>query len=382
MLSERRIAHLDMDAFFASVELLSYPELRGEAVVVGGRGIAPPQRQADGSLVCTRLREYAGRGVVTTSTYPARALGVFSGMGLMKSARLAPEAILLPANFEAYRDYSSRFKAAVATLAPHIEDRGIDEIYIDLSRHEESAEDLAHRLRQTVYAATGLSCSVGISPNKLLSKIASDLNKPNGSTILTSDAVPLRIWPLPVGKINGIGPKAQEKLHRYGIQTIGDLAAVPVEQLTGLFGPMTGRWMHRAAHGIDERPVVVESTPRSISRETTFERDLHARQDRVQLSQIFTGLCQRVADDLQRKGYRSRTIGIKLRYADFQIATRDITLPTGIADGEQIRRAAGQCLKRVPMYQKIRLLGVRASGLVSAAEAPSEQQSAQASLPF
>lgn len=124
----RRIAHLDMDAFFASVELLQYPELRGQAVVVGGRGTPPPERRPDGSLACARLRDYVGRGVVTTSTYEARALGVFSAMGIMKSAQLAPDAVLLPANFDAYRHYSRLFKAAVAGIAPHIEDRGIDEI--------------------------------------------------------------------------------------------------------------------------------------------------------------------------------------------------------------------------------------------------------------
>ena len=378
----RRIAHLDMDAFFASVELLAYPELRGEAVVVGGRGIDPPRASPDGTRVFARLRDYVGRGVVTTSTYPARALGVFSAMGLMKSARLAPDAILLPANFDAYRQYSARFKAAVAAVAPCIEDRGIDEIYIDLSDHPEDSATLARKLRQAVAEATGLTCSVGISPNKLLSKIASDLNKPNGSTILAPEDVPARIWPLPVGKINGIGPKAQEKLHRHGIRTIGELAATPVGRLAGLFGQTTGHWMHRAAHGLDDRPVVVEAEPRSISRETTFARDLHARHDRAELADVFTALCLRVADDLQRKGYASRTVGIKLRYADFQVVTRDVTLPEGIVDGRLIRQAAGLCLKRVPMTRKIRLLGVRASGLVSLAAAAGEGGGAQRSLPF
>lgn len=371
-----------MDAFFASVELLSYPELRGEAVVVGGRSIHQPRSSPDGTRLFARLRDYAGRGVVTTSTYPARALGVFSGMGLMKSAQLAPDAILLPANFDAYRQYSARFKAAVSAVASCIEDRGIDEIYIDLSDHREDSDTLARKLQQAVFDATGLTCSVGISPNKLLSKIASDLNKPNGSTILAPEDVPTRIWPLPVGKINGIGPKAQERLHTQAIRTIGDLAATPVEQLVGLFGLATGRWMHRAAHGIDDRPVVVESEPRSISRETTFERDLHARNDRAELSNVFTSLCRRVADDLQRKGYASRTVGIKLRYADFQVVTRDITLPGGIVDGTQIRRAAGLCLKRIPMTQRIRLLGVRASGLIPLSEVAQDIGGAQGILPF
>ena len=371
-----------MDAFFASVELLTYPELRGEAVVVGGRGIHPPRLSPDGTRAFARLRDYAGRGVVTTSTYPARALGVFSGMGLMKSAQLAPDAILLPANFDAYRQYSARFKAAVAAVAPCIEDRGIDEIYIDLSDHREDSGTLARKLQQAVFDATGLTCSVGISPNKLLSKIASDLNKPNGSTILVPEDVPARIWLLPVGKINGIGPKAQERLHRHDIRTIGELAATSVERLASLFGQATGRWMHRAAQGIDDRPVVTESEPKSISRETTFERDLHVRHDRAELSNIFTSLCLRVADDLQRKGYTSRTVGIKLRYANFQVVTRDITLPKGIVDGAQIRQAAGLCLKRVPLTQKIRLLGVRAGGLVRLSEEEKDDGGAQGHLPF
>lgn len=171
MKPERRIAHLDMDAFFASVELLRYPELKGQAVVVGGRNVRLPARQADGVTRYARLREYAGRGVVTTSTYEARALGVFSGMGLMKSAQLAPDAILLPANFEAYREYSRRFKAAVAVIAPRIEDRGIDEIYIDLTDIPETTLPLARRIKAAVLAATGLTCSIGITPNKLLAKI-------------------------------------------------------------------------------------------------------------------------------------------------------------------------------------------------------------------
>ena len=183
----RRIAHLDMDAFFASVELLRYPELRGKAVVVGGRNVHQPVLQSDGSKRFARLKDYVGRGVITTSTYEARALGVFSGMGLMKSAALAPEAILLPANFDAYREYSRRFKTAVATIASKIEDRGIDEIYIDLTDINEENRPLAERIKQVVFDATGLTCSISVTPNKLLSKIGSDLEKPNGLTILNED---------------------------------------------------------------------------------------------------------------------------------------------------------------------------------------------------
>lgn len=382
MNSTRRIAHLDMDAFFASVELLRYPELRGHAVVVGGRDTHEPVMQADGRRSFARLGDYVGRGVITTSTYEARALGVFSGMGLMKSAQLAPDAILLPANFEAYRDCSRRFKAAVASIAPKIEDRGIDEVYIDLSDIREATTPLAQRIKQAVFAATGLTCSIGISPNKLLAKICSDLEKPDGVTVLEMADVPTRIWPLPARKINGIGPKASEKLAQLGINTIGELAATPLEFLVHKFGRTTGVWLNKVAHGIDERLVATESEPKSISRESTFERDLHVKQDRAELSEIFTALCMRVADDLKRKGYTSRTIGIKLRYSDFQAVTRDVTLPIGVSEGLDIRKAAGECLKRIPLTRRIRLLGVRASGLMPLSDVNAECYGLQAELPF
>lgn len=374
--TKRRIAHLDMDAFFASVELLHYPELRGLPVVVGGRNVHQPISQPDGTKLFGRLRDYAGRGVVTTSTYEARAFGVFSGMGLMKSAQLAPEAILLPANFEAYLNYSRCFKAAVASIAPQIEDRGIDEIYIDLSDHDEESQPLARRIKQAVFAATGLTCSIGITPNKLLSKICSDLQKPDGITILGIDEIASRIWPLAAKKINGIGPKANERLEKLGIQTVGQLAAAPVEQLVRHFGRSMGQWMHEVAHGHDERPVKTSRETKSISRESTFQRDLHAKQDRPELSEIFTGICLRVADDLKRKGLVAKTIGIKVRYADFQAVTRDFTLEQPTDDGMTIRRAAGECLKRVPLEKRLRLLGVRASALVCAsalAELPAQK---------
>ena len=359
----RRIAHLDMDAFFASVELLRYPELRGQAVVVGGRSMHQPVLQPDGSKRFARLKDYVGRGVITTSTYEARAQGVFSGMGLMKSAALAPDAILLPANFDAYREYSRKFKAAVASMAPLIEDRGIDEIYIDLTDIDEESRPLAERIKQAVFDATGLTCSIAISPNKLLSKIGSDLDKPNGLTILDESDIEARIWPLLAKKINGIGPKATERLTKLGINTIGELAAADPAFLIRKFGQNTGAWLHRVAHGIDERPVVTYSEPKSISRETTLERDLHAKHDRVALSVMFTSLCERVADGLKRKGYVARTIGIKIRFEDFSTVTRDCTVMNEVSDAGEIRKAAGECLKRVSLNKRIRLLGVRASSL-------------------
>jgi DNA polymerase IV len=363
MPTPRRIAHLDMDAFFASVELLRYPELRGLPVVVGGRLAPAPEALPDGSRRYACLRDYSGRGVVTTSTYEARALGVFSAMGMMKAARLAPDAILLPADFKAYRHYSARFKAAVAAIAPRIEDRGIDEIYLDLTDVPGESEALAQRLKQAVFDTTGLTCSIAVTPNKLLSKIGSELDKPDGLTILGMDDIPTRIWPLAVSKVNGIGPKATTKLASLGIETLGQLAEADQAVLQDHFGTSYANWLYTAARGIDDRPLVTKSEPKSISRETTFERDLHPRQDRAILSELFTGLCQRVADDLTRKKVVSRTIGIKLRYDDFRTVTRDLTLPEPIHDAQAIRRAAGECLKRVPLNRRLRLLGVRCGGL-------------------
>jgi len=324
--------------------------------------------------------------VITTATYEARALGVHSGMGLMKAAVLAPDAVLLPADFDEYRKYSRLFKSAVAEVAPEIEDRGIDEIYIDLtevpgaqnvagevSRQSgsfPSVQALAERIKARVYLATGLTCSIGISPNKLLSKISSELDKPNGLAILTHADMPSRIWPLPAKRINGIGPKSSAKLESLGIRTIGELAAADPRWLIEQFGSNYGAWLHRAAHGRDERPVVTFSEPKSISRETTFERDLHAREDRAALGAIFTRLCEQLASDLQRKGYLAKTIGVKLRYDDFRIITRELTLEAHTQDARAIRQAAGRCLKKTMLEQRLRLLGVRAGSLCKSGALP------------
>ncbi len=361
-----------MDAFYASVELLRYPELRGRAVVIGGGRDRQPRLKADGTREFSALRSYVGRGVVTTSTYEARKLGVFSAMGMMKSAALAPDAVLLPVDFDEYRKYSRLFKAAVREIAPIVEDRGIDEIYVDLSDlpgvHDDAGRAAGLALKATVRERTGLSCSIGITPNKLLSKIASELDKPDGLTLLGLADIPARIWPLAARKVNGIGPKAAEKLTGLGLHTIGDIAAAEPAFLVEHFGKSFGAWLHEASHGRDERPVVTSSEPKSISRETTFERDLHAVRDRAELGAIFTQLCEQLAGDLARKGYASKTIGIKLRFDDFKIATRDLTLPAHTLDAREIRRAAGQCLKRVDLGRRLRLLGVRAGALARLAD--------------
>ncbi|MBA2483931.1 MAG: DNA polymerase IV [Nitrosomonas sp.] len=378
----QRIAHLDMDAFYASVELLRYPELTGLPVVIGGRAAHKPKMQSDGSRCFYRLREYTGRGVITTATYEARAAGIFSGMGVMKAAQLAPDAILLPADFESYRYYSRLFKAAVANIASKIENTGIDEIYIDLSELPDDTLVLAKRIKQAVYDATGLTCSIGITPNKLLSKICSDLDKPDGVTILDTSDIPNRIWPLSVRKINGIGPKSTKKLALLGITTIAELAQAELSFLQSHFGRSYSIWLHEVSHGIDNRLVVTNSEPKSISREITFEQDLHPRDDRIMLSEVFTALCTRVAEDLKRKGYAGRTIGIKLRFEDFHTVTRNLTLTSPIADYAAIRRAAGECLRRIPLKKRLRLLGVRVSTLTSINSLQAVNVSPQRELPL
>jgi len=384
-MSLRFIAHLDMDAFYASVELLRYPELRGKPIVIGGR--RRNAQDAAGTTAFPTLRDYKGRGVITTATYEARAFGVNSGMGLMKAAKLAPDALLLPADFDEYRRYSRMFKELVRAIAPQVEDRGIDEIYIDLTDLVMSdtagkaldpwlrARDIAATIQQAVHEATGLSCSIGVTPNKLLSKIASELDKPAGLTVLRESDIAARIWPLAVRKVNGIGPKANTRLEALGISTVGELAQTDPALLITHFGKSYGAWMHEAAHGRDDRQVVTYSEPKSISRETTFENDLHAVRDREQLSKIFTDLCLKLAGDLQRKGYVGKTIGLKLRFDNFKTVTRDSTIDVPTQDAKAIRRTAGECLKRVPLDRRIRLLGVRVGSLskpgeISATRAP------------
>ncbi|MEX1165558.1 MAG: DNA polymerase IV [Hydrogenophaga sp.] len=377
-----------MDAFFASVELLRYPQLKGLPVVIGGgrrkeddllgqlRHAYPDQDWSATTLdrvpveFFPRLSGYTGRGVATTATYAARQFGVGSAMGLMKAAKLCPQAILLPVDFDEVRRISRLFKSTITEIAPVMEDRGIDEVYIDFTEvpggQREGGRVLARLIQKCIFEATGLTCSIGVAPNKLIAKMASEFKKPNGISIVTMDDLQTLIWPLPCRKVNGVGPKADEKLQKQGIVTVGDLAAHDRSWLMQTFGKSYGAWLHEVSWGRDERAVVTESEPVSMSRETTFERDLHAVRDRAELGAVFTKLCEQVAADLQRKGYQGKTIGIKLRYDNFQSVTRDVTLPFFTADAHAIRREAGLCLKRVDLTRRLRLLGVRVGKLVKA----------------
>ena len=376
-----------MDAFFASIELLRYPQLKGLPVVIGGGRRRVDEALLEASDVAQgeralrfipvdefpRLKDYVGRGVITTATYAARQFGVGSAMGMMKAAKLCPDAIVLPVDFDEVRKYSRAFKEAIREVAPLVEDRGIDEVYIDFTDvpggQRGGGRSLARLLQRSILEKTGLTCSIGVAPNKLIAKMASEFNKPNGISIVHEADLQTMIWPLACRKINGIGPKSDAKLAALKIHTIGEMAAQEIGWLIDHFGQATGAWMHDAAWGRDIRPVVTESEPVSMSRETTFERDLHAVRDKAELGAVFTRLCEKVAEDLQRKGYVGKTIGIKLRYDNFQSVTRDQTLTHYTADAQTIRQTAGLALKRVPLNQKLRLLGVRVGTLLKAEEA-------------
>jgi DNA polymerase IV len=380
-----------MDAFYASVELLRYPQLKGLPMVIGGgrrreaemlqrlRETYPEREWGPDTLdripvdFFPRLKDYVGRGVATTATYAARQFGVGSAMGLMKAAKRCPDAILLPVDFDEVKRLSRLFKSTILEIAPVMQDRGVDEVYIDFTDvpggQREGGRVLARLIQKSILQATGLTCSIGVAPNKLLAKMASEFNKPNGISIVRPDDLQTLIWPLPCRKINGVGPKADERLQAQGIHTIGELAAREPHWLIENFGKSYGAWLHAAAWGRDDRPVETESEPVSMSRETTFDRDLHAVRDRAQAGAVLTRLCEQVAADLQRQGYVGKTIGIKITFDNFEKVTRDQTIEVHTADAATIRRHAGLCLKRVDLTRRFRLLGVRVGNLLKADEA-------------
>jgi DNA polymerase IV len=343
MSAQRRILHVDMDAFFAAVELLRRPELKGQPLVIGGRG-DPTQR-----------------GVVATASYEARRFGVHSAMPLRTAHKLCPDCVFLAVDYREYSRVSHNIKDILRRFSPIMQDVGIDEAYLDASALEQETEDLAREIKRCVREETGgLTCSIGIAANKRLAKIASDLNKPDGLTIIGAGDLEAKIWPLPVRKVPGIGPKTEERLKQLRIISIGDLAATPLHQLLELFGESYGYFLYDAARGIDDRPLVTHWEPKSRSRERTLQHDTS---DWQTVAKMLAQLSRDVAQDLRDDGLRARTIGIKLRFANFETLTRDKTLTAATDSVELIRKAAFDCLGRIELKRPVRLLGVRVGGL-------------------
>jgi len=332
-----------MDAFFAAVELLRHPELQGRPLIVGGAG--DPTR----------------RGVVSTASYEARRFGVHSGMPLRTAYRLCPEAIFLPVDYPAYSAVSEQIKAILREFSPVIEDAGIDEAFLDLSHATDSAVEVARAIKRRIKEQTGLTCSVGIGPNKLLAKMASDMDKPDGLTCITERDIATRIWPLAVRKLWGVGPKTEARLAGLGVTTIGGLVQLPESQLVAHFGQAHGHYLYRAARGIDDTPLSTHWEPRSLSRETTFQRDVgHWPALRATLKL----LTQELATRLEEEGCLARNVTVKLRFADFDTHTHAVTLPAPTQDLEPIQEAAMGCLNRFALVKKVRLIGVRMGGLM------------------
>ncbi len=335
---DRAIAHLDMDAFYVSVELLRRPELRGLPVVVAGS---------------------SARAVVTTASYEARRFGIFSATPAERARRLCPDAVFLPPDFEAYRARSREVMETLRTHVDQVEVVGLDEAYLDLTGLG-WPKAAARRIKGAVTARTGLACSIGIGPSKLVAKVASDADKPDGFLALTRDEACRRFAASPPGLLPGIGPKTAERLAGRGIASLEALAATPDERLAEWFGPRLGVHLVRLARFEDERPVGGSRVAKSESRETTFERDLRGLPAlEPVMEQLSDELCRRLA--LQER--RGRTIGIKVRLDDFSIHTRARSAPVPTNDPDEVRRVAVELLRGLDPSRPVRLLGVRVAGL-------------------
>jgi len=338
----RRILHIDMDAFFSAVEQKRHPELVGKPVVVGGEG------------------DPTKRGVVSTASYEARKFGIHSAMPLRTAYKLCPDAIFLPVDYEEYSRVSEEVKGILREFSPIMEDVGIDEAFLDLSSIDRPSDEVAREIKKRIKDETGLTCSIGIAPNKLLAKMASDMQKPDGLTMITEDEIPSRIWPLSVRKLWGVGPKTEAYLKERGIQTVGDLASLSLDKLTEEFGQSYGSYLHEASRGMDESSLVTHWEPKTISRETTFQRDVDHWQV---IAKTLVELTKEVILTMKEEGYQGRTVTLKIRFNNFKTYTRARTLSRHTGSEEEIRRAAFDCLGRLELKKKVRLIGVRVGNL-------------------
>ena len=337
MNTEREILHLDMDAFYASVEVLDDTSLQGKPVIVGG-GMK--------------------RGVVAAASYEARKFGVHSSIPMAKARRLCAHGVFLPVRMERYKEVSDRVFGIFRRYTPLVEPVSLDEAFLDITasvRLFGPPEEIARKIRAEVRAETGLTVSAGVASSKFVAKIASDMNKPDGLTVVPRGKEQEFLGPLQVGRLWGVGEATRSALAEMGVQTIGDLAGVPEEAVVRKLGKH-GAHLHRLAHGIDDREVEPEREIKSMGREETFDEDLLEILDlRRQLLDIAT----RTAARLRSHGLRGRTITLKVKYSDFRLVTREVTLPLGIDDGGEIFRQALMLLEKTAAGKKpVRLLGI------------------------
>ena len=340
-MAERYILHLDLDSFFASVEEILDPSLGGKPLIVG----APPEQ----------------RGVVASASYSARAFGVRSAMPTAHALRLCPQAVVLPPRHKIYGEYSARMMAILREYSPLVEPLSLDEAFLDVTGcevHWGSPVELAHQLQERLTAELGLTASMGLASNKLVAKIASDLEKPCGFVVVPRGREAEFLAPLPVEKLWGVGEVTAGSLHEIGVNTIGQLAELPAAQLEARFG-RRGRDLYRQARGIDDRAVVVERAEKSLSREITFAQDVG---DPKVLRKKLLILSESVAHQLRRRGLHGRTVKLKLRYSDFETLTRQATMGTP-TDLEQVifDQAARLLDKAWDRRRRVRLIGVGVS---------------------
>ncbi|MDP7525096.1 MAG: DNA polymerase IV [Dehalococcoidales bacterium] len=346
-MADTSIIHIDLDAFFVSVEQVFNPELKGKPVVVGGKP--------------------GGRGVVAAASYEARAFGLHSAMPLKTASRLCPHAIFIEGSFPRYREASKKFMAILADFTPFLEPGGLDEAYLDVTGFE-SLHDSIHRMavsiRQRIQDELGLCASVGIASGKIIAKVASELSKPDGLIEVARGEEQAFLAPLGVGKLPGVGKKAERTLELLGIDTIGKLSVTPVAVLKRHLG-VSGEGLHRSANGIDDRKVETSGAAKSISRETTFGKDTR---NRVYLKATLRYLGERVGADLRRQGKQARSINLKLRYADFTTLTRSHTPPQATDGDLMIFQTGLKLLDKALAAEKqpVRLIGIGVSNLVEA----------------
>ncbi len=337
----RQILHLDLDAFFASVEVLLNPELQGKPLIVA---MGSPQ----------------GRGVVSTASYEARRFGVHSAMPLREAARLCPTAIIVPVRHHVYSDYSRRVMSVLREISPLVEQVSIDEAYVEIPPERDAAQ-LGQAAQARIKSELGLDCTIALATNKLVAKVACNTVKPRGWIVVPPGEEARFLAPLAIDKLPGAGKVTRVKLERWKVRTIGDLARVPAEELHRAFGK-TGLYLHAAALGQDDSPVVTESKPKSVSQENTFDRDTR---NPAELIRNLQEMSARVARELEREGYQARTVVLKLRYADFTTITRQTTLPAPTAAAADIETCARALLDAHWVKTRaVRLIGVGVHNLI------------------